>query len=164
MKFEEDFENVKNNYDQQKKKSLTPATDEGKLWKYSHCNVRSRDERRTSFVEGTIGTNLIWCQTSNHSSQTTRLSESDTSQHFLILWHIRLFDDWINWTSSYWNCIEFKNNANSRAGSVTWELTFIYLFHKKVFHIATLSFMPLRQSSGYWYKEKWNHNSCFEIN
>ena len=39
-----------------------------------------------------------------------------------------------------------------------------YLFHKKILHIATISFMPLRQSSGYWYKEKWNHNSCFEIN
>ena len=72
------------------KKSLTPATDEGKLWKYSHCNVRSRDERRTSFVEGTIGSSLIWCQTSNHSCQTMRLFVSDTfnSQHFLILWHM----------------------------------------------------------------------------
>ena len=40
----------------------------------------------------------------------------------------------------------------------------LYLFHKNVFHIATLSFMPLGQSSGYWYKEKWNHNSCLEIN
>ena len=71
------------------KKSLTPATDEGKLWKYSHCNVRSRDDRRTSFVEVTLGSNLIWCQTSNHSSQTTRLSESDTLNisWYYDIWH-----------------------------------------------------------------------------